>query len=58
MSVEEAAQDCKLPPMDARLAKLREYDEPFRILGSSPGTRSRRFRLASETFLADPLGLF
>jgi mannosyl-3-phosphoglycerate phosphatase len=43
MSVEEVAQDCKLSPMEARLAKLREYDEPFRILGSSPAARSRLF---------------
>jgi mannosyl-3-phosphoglycerate phosphatase len=41
MSVEEVAQDCKLSAMEARLAKLREYDEPFRILGSSPAARSR-----------------
>jgi mannosyl-3-phosphoglycerate phosphatase len=41
MSAEEVAQDCKLSPMEARLAKLREYDEPFRILGSTPAARSR-----------------
>jgi mannosyl-3-phosphoglycerate phosphatase len=41
MSVEEVAQDCKLSPIEARLAKLREYDEPFRILGSGPAARSR-----------------
>ncbi len=41
MSVEEVAQDCKLSAMEARLAKLREYDEPFRILKSSPTARSR-----------------
>jgi len=41
MSVEEVAQDCKLSLAEARLAKLREYDEPFRILGSSPALRSR-----------------
>ncbi len=41
MSVEEVTQDCKLSPMEARLAKLREYDEPFRILGSSPAARSK-----------------
>jgi len=41
MSVEEVAQDCKLSPMEARLAKMREYDEPFRILGFSPAARSR-----------------
>lgn len=41
MSVEEVAQDCKLSLTEARLAKLREYDEPFRILRSSPAIRSR-----------------
>jgi mannosyl-3-phosphoglycerate phosphatase len=43
MSGEEVAQDCHLPLTEARLAKLREYDEPFRILNSSPTTRSRLF---------------
>jgi mannosyl-3-phosphoglycerate phosphatase len=41
MSVEEVAQDCKLSLAEARLAKLREYDEPFRFLHSSPAVRSR-----------------
>jgi mannosyl-3-phosphoglycerate phosphatase len=41
MSVEEVARDCQLASSDARLAKLREYDEPFRILDSSPTARSR-----------------
>lgn len=41
MSSEEIAQDSKLSPMEARLAKQREYDEPFRILGSGPVVRSR-----------------
>jgi mannosyl-3-phosphoglycerate phosphatase len=41
MSVEEVTQDCQLSPMEARLAKQREYDEPFRILGSSPAARSK-----------------
>lgn len=41
MSVDEVARDCKLSATEARLAKLREYDEPFRILDSSPATRSR-----------------
>jgi len=43
MSVEEVARDSKLSLTEARLAKLREYDEPFRILGISPATRSRLF---------------
>lgn len=41
MSGEEIADDCKLSLAEARLAKLREYDEPFRILRSSPAARSR-----------------
>jgi mannosyl-3-phosphoglycerate phosphatase len=32
MSVEEVARDCDLPLLQARLAKLREYSELFRIL--------------------------
>jgi mannosyl-3-phosphoglycerate phosphatase family protein len=31
MSVEDVAVDCGLPLLQARLAKLREYTEPFRI---------------------------
>jgi mannosyl-3-phosphoglycerate phosphatase len=41
MSVAEIADDCKLSLAEARLAKLREYDEPFRVLRSSPAVRSR-----------------
>jgi mannosyl-3-phosphoglycerate phosphatase len=41
LSVEEVAEDCGLSVTEARLAKLREYDEPFRILDSSPAIRSR-----------------
>lgn len=41
MSSEEIAQDSKLSPMEARLAKMREYDEPFRILTPGPVSRSR-----------------
>lgn len=41
MSAEEVASLCNLSVGQARLAKLREYDEPFRILGSTPGARSR-----------------
>ncbi len=41
MSVEQVAQDCKFSSAQARLAKLREHDEPFRILDSSPAVRSR-----------------
>lgn len=41
MSVEEVTQDPRLSPMEARLSKLREYDEPFRIQASGPAARSR-----------------
>ncbi len=44
MSVEEVARLCRLPLLQARLAKLREYDEPFRILDPAPRTRSRLLR--------------
>ncbi len=41
LTVEEVARECGLSVLEARLAKLREYDEPFRILDSSPATQSR-----------------
>jgi mannosyl-3-phosphoglycerate phosphatase len=41
MSVEEVALDCHLSLLQARLAKLREYDEPFRILESDVRARNR-----------------
>ena len=31
MSIEEVARECRLPLLQARLAKLREYEEPFRL---------------------------
>jgi len=34
MSVEEISKDSGLDPKDAELAKRREYDEPFRIVGT------------------------
>jgi mannosyl-3-phosphoglycerate phosphatase len=41
MSIEDVAQQCDLSLSQARLAKLREYDEPFRIVDSEPATYSR-----------------
>ncbi len=41
MSVEEVAQMCHLSLAQARLAKLREYDEPFRIMHPVPAARAR-----------------
>jgi mannosyl-3-phosphoglycerate phosphatase len=43
MSIEELAQDCGLSPLEARLAKMREYDEAFRILDAGPAVQSRLF---------------
>lgn len=44
MSVKEVAADCDLSLLQARLAKLREYDEPFRIVAGDPRARSRLFK--------------
>ncbi|MET0214025.1 MAG: hypothetical protein ABW292_13525 [Vicinamibacterales bacterium] len=41
MSIQEVAQSCGLSLAQARLAKLREYDEPFRMLDSEPTAYSR-----------------
>jgi mannosyl-3-phosphoglycerate phosphatase len=37
MSVEDVARDSQLPLLQARLAKLREYSELFRIVDGGPG---------------------
>jgi mannosyl-3-phosphoglycerate phosphatase len=44
MSVEEVARDCRLPLLQARLSKLREYGERFRVLDPDEATRGRLFR--------------
>ena len=41
MSVDEVARECHLTLLQARLAKLREYGERFRVLDSQEPTRSR-----------------
>jgi mannosyl-3-phosphoglycerate phosphatase len=51
MSVEEVAQDCQLPLLEARLAKLLEYGERFRLLDSSESMRSRLVRALNATRL-------
>ncbi len=45
MTVEEVGRLCGLSLLQARLAKLREYDEPFQILDPSPRSRSRLLRI-------------
>ena len=44
MSVEEVAIDCDLPLLQARLAKLREYSELFRVVDAKPGALPRLFK--------------
>jgi mannosyl-3-phosphoglycerate phosphatase len=44
MSVAEVAHECGLPALDAQLAKLREFDEPFRILSQNPDACRRLLR--------------
>jgi mannosyl-3-phosphoglycerate phosphatase len=41
MTVSEVAGDCGLPLLEAQLAKLREYDEPFRLVGADDVARGR-----------------
>ena len=44
MSVEQVAAACDLSLSRARLAKLREYDEPCRVIDASSGARERLLR--------------
>lgn len=44
MSVEAVARECDLTLLQARLAKLREYGERFRVLSASGAARPRLFR--------------
>jgi mannosyl-3-phosphoglycerate phosphatase family protein len=44
MSVEDVAREWQVTLLRARLAKLREYDEPFRILDPHPRARLRLFK--------------
>jgi predicted mannosyl-3-phosphoglycerate phosphatase (HAD superfamily) len=41
MSVEQVAIECDLSLSQARLAKLREYDEPFRLVEANDAARNR-----------------
>jgi mannosyl-3-phosphoglycerate phosphatase len=51
MSIEEVAQECRLPLLQARLAKLREYDEPFRLPDATAAARARLFKALSAVNL-------
>jgi mannosyl-3-phosphoglycerate phosphatase family protein len=41
MSIEQVARECEIPLLRARLAKLREYQEPFRVIDPEPSVRDR-----------------
>jgi mannosyl-3-phosphoglycerate phosphatase len=45
MSIDETARECGLSLLDARLAKLREYGEPFRLLQPHPLAERRLTRV-------------
>lgn len=51
MSVEQVARECGFSLLDARLAKLREYGEPFRLLCANPIAERRLFRLLESAGL-------
>ena len=52
MSTEEVADECGLTLAQARLAKLREYDEPFRLAAPTSGAaRTRLWRALREAGL-------
>jgi predicted mannosyl-3-phosphoglycerate phosphatase (HAD superfamily) len=44
MSIGDVARELHVPLLEARLAKLREYVEPFRVLNPNPGDRERLFK--------------
>ena len=48
MTVGDVAEECGLPVLEAQLAKLREYDEPFRLLDPDPAARSRFLKALSR----------
>src|SRR3954470_20739210 len=51
MSVELVARECGLTLLEAHLAKLREYAEPFRLLCANPVAERRLFRAVESTGL-------
>lgn len=44
MTIADISQESGLPPLEAQLAKLREYDEPFRMVNADARTCSRFLR--------------
>jgi mannosyl-3-phosphoglycerate phosphatase len=56
MSIEQVAHVCGLPPLQAQLAKQREYVEPFRMIDPSPAARARLCRALEGVNLRCALG--
>jgi mannosyl-3-phosphoglycerate phosphatase len=57
MSVEDVAVDCDLTLMQARLAKLREHEEPFRLLEDDPDARNRLLKALRRARLGCTSGM-
>lgn len=51
MSTEQVATECDLSLPQARLAKLREYDEPFRVADADDAARDRLLKALSTSRL-------
>ena len=51
MSVDEVARDCGMTPLQARLAKLRDYGEMFRVLNRDESARLRLLRALESAYL-------
>lgn len=59
MSVDQVARECGLPLLEARLAKLREYSEPFRLVSPNPVAEWRLMKaLDSAGLTCVPFGAF
>ncbi len=51
MSIDDVARECGLPLLQARLAKLREYEERFRVLDPDPAASHRLGKAISGSHL-------
>lgn len=56
MSIADIERDCGLPPLDAQLAKLREYDEPFRLPDADAAAAGRLLRALHQRGLRTVAG--
>lgn len=59
MSVEQVAKECGLPLLEARLAKLREYGETFRLVSPNSIAERRLLKaLEASGLICTPFGAF